>query len=164
MAISVNRAIIVGRVGKDPEARGQNQDIIVFSVATSRSWKDKAGDRQEQTQWHNVVIFNTQAGNFAKGYVRKGDMVYIEGAIETRKYEKDGVDVYTTEIVLRPFESSLQLQSKDGGGDSRSDRNDDRDTGRSNDRSYSRSSTGRDDSRDSGGTNYSRDLDDEIPF
>ncbi len=111
MAINVNKAIIVGRLGADPDVK--RDDFVTLSVATSESWKDKqTGDRVERTQWHKVVIFNAHHAKFAADYAKKGDMVMIEGTIETRKYEKDGQEVWTTEIVLRPFSGSLQIQSK----------------------------------------------------
>lgn len=111
MAIHVNKAIIVGRLGADPEAKGQHGDIVNLRVATSESWKDKNGERQERTQWHTVVIFTEQAGNFVKQYAKKGDLVYIEGTIETRKWERGPNDnVYFTEIVIRPYSGSVQLQ------------------------------------------------------
>lgn len=114
MAISVNRAVIVGRVGKDPVTAGRDGGIVKFSVATSEGWKDRAtGERQERTQWHSVVVYNEHAAKFVRDYARKGDLVYVEGTIETRKYEKDGQDVYVTEIVVRPFGGVVQLQSQE---------------------------------------------------
>lgn len=120
MAGSVNKAIIVGNLGGDPETRSfQNGGKVCnFSVATSESWKDKAtGERKERTQWHRIVIFNEALADIAQKYLKKGDKVYIEAAIETRKYEKDGKDVYTTEIVLRPYNGNLTILSnkRDGG-------------------------------------------------
>jgi single-strand DNA-binding protein len=151
MAISVNRAILVGNLGKDPERKsgGSGDGFVVFSVATSRSWKNRSGDREEKTEWHNVVLFDKVSADFAEKYLHKGDKVYIEGCIETRKYEKDGRDIYTTEIVVRPFDGRIQAQSKDGGGSRRDEREDDRGFGGGS-------------SRSSG--NFGRDLDDEIPF
>jgi single-strand DNA-binding protein len=115
MAGSVNKAIIVGNVGKDPEVRTmQSGDKIVnLSVATSESWKDKAsGERKERTEWHRVVIFNQGIAGIAEKYVRKGTKVYIEGQIETRKWtDGNGVEKYSTEIVLRPFRGELTLLS-----------------------------------------------------
>jgi single-strand DNA-binding protein len=115
MAGSVNKAIIVGNVGKDPEVRTmQSGDKIVnLSVATSESWKDKAsGERKERTEWHRVVIFNQGIAGIAEKYVRKGSKVYIEGQIETRKWtDGNGVEKYSTEIVLRPFRGELTLLS-----------------------------------------------------
>src|ERR1044072_1665917 len=112
MAGSVNKAILVGNLGKDPEIRTmQSGDKVAsFSIATSESWKDKAsGERKEKTQWHNVVIWNQGLVTIAERYLRKGSKVYIEGQMETRKYEQNGVDKYTTEVVLRPFRGELTL-------------------------------------------------------
>jgi single-strand DNA-binding protein len=115
MSGSVNRAILIGNVGKDPEVRTmQSGDKIVnLSVATSESWKDKAsGERKERTEWHRVVIFNQGIAGIAEKYVRKGSKVYIEGQIETRKWtDGNGVEKYSTEIVLRPFRGELTLLS-----------------------------------------------------
>lgn len=114
MAGSVNKAIIIGNLGSDPEVRSfQNGGKVCnFSVATSESWKDKAtGERKERTQWHRIVIFNEALADIAAKYLKKGDKVYIEAAIETRKYDKDGKDVYTTEIVLRPYNGNLTILS-----------------------------------------------------
>lgn len=124
MAGSYNRAILIGRLGKDPEKRTfQNGGSVVnFSLATSESWRDKAtGEKMERTQWHNISIFNEKIGDIACQYLHKGDLISIEGTIETRKWtDQEGITRYTTEIVLRPFNGSLSmLQSKDrsGGGE-----------------------------------------------
>ena len=113
MAGSINKVILIGNVGKDPEVRRMTSgDMVVsFSVATSESWKDKnTGERKEKTEWHNVVIFNEGIAKVAESYVKKGSKVYIEGALQTRKWQdKDGADKYTTEIVLQKFRGELQL-------------------------------------------------------
>src|SRR5262245_55057025 len=111
MALNVNKAIIIGRVGNDPELRGQNRDILSLSVATSEVWRDGHGDQQEKTQWHRVVVFNKHFVDFGAKFVKKGAMVYIEGQIETRKWEREhGLEpVYFTEIILRPYSGSLQV-------------------------------------------------------
>lgn len=115
--INVNKAIIQGRLGADPERKGQGEGFVVFSVATSESWRDRAsGERKERTQWHKVVVYNEQAAKFAETYLHKGDIVYVEGQIETRDWEDAGVKKYITEIVVRPFSGSIQGISKDGGG------------------------------------------------
>lgn len=110
---SVNKAILVGRLGKDPEVRTmQSGDRVAnFSLATSESWKDKAtGARQEKTQWHNVVVFNQNLIGVVERFARKGDRIYVEGQIETRKFAgSDGVDRYATEIVLRPYRGEVVL-------------------------------------------------------
>lgn len=112
MAGSVNKAFITGRIGGDPEIRSfQNGGMVCnFSVATSEHWKDKAtGEKKEHTQWHKICIFNEPLAKFAGEYAKKGDLVHIEGQVETRKYEKDGKDVYTTEIVLRPYKGEFSI-------------------------------------------------------
>jgi single-strand DNA-binding protein len=122
MAGSVNKVILVGNLGKDPEVRTMQSGgkVCNFSIATSESWKDKnSGERQERTQWHNIVIWNENIVKVAESYLKKGSKVYIEGQLETRKYEKDGKDVYTTEVVLRPFRGELaMLDTRSGGGSS----------------------------------------------
>ena len=108
-----NRAILIGRVGKDPESKtfANGGKIVVFSVATSETWKDKAtGERKERTEWHNIKIENENAASVAESYVRKGSEVGIEGSIQTRKWQdKDGNDRYTTEIVVGRFDGKLTL-------------------------------------------------------
>jgi single-strand DNA-binding protein len=113
MSGSINKAIIVGNLGADPEIR-RTQDgkaIVNLRVATSESWRDKAtGDRKERTEWHRVVIFSEQICKVAEQYLKKGSKVYLEGSIQTRKWQdKDGQDKYSTEIVLQGFNSSLTM-------------------------------------------------------
>lgn len=121
MAGSVNKVMLIGNVGKDPESRTfQNGGKSVsFSLATSESWKDKnSGERQERTQWHNIVIFNEQLGGVAERYLKKGSKVYVEGQLETRKWQdKDGNDKYTTEVVLRPYRGELTMLDSKGSGE-----------------------------------------------
>ncbi len=108
----VNKVILLGNVGKDPEVRTfQNGGrVCSFSVATSESWKDKAScERKERTEWHKISITNDALVGIVEKYVRKGSKVYLEGQLETRKYEKDGRDMYTTEIVLRPYRGEIVL-------------------------------------------------------
>ena len=115
MANSVNKVILVGNLGKNPEVRTltSGDKVANFSVATSENWKDKtSGERKEKTQWHNVVVFNQGLVGVVEKYLHKGSKVYLEGQLETRKYEKDGKDVYTTEIVLRPYRGELTLLDK----------------------------------------------------
>jgi single-strand DNA-binding protein len=116
----VNKVILVGNLGADPEARSLNNggEVVNMRVATSESWKDRDGNRQERTEWHNVVIFNENLGKVAKSYLRKGSKVYLEGQIQTRKWaDQSGNDRYTTEIVLQRFRGELVLlDSRDGGG------------------------------------------------
>ncbi len=113
MAGSVNKVIIIGNLGKDPEVRAfQNGGrVCSLSVATSESWKDKAsGEKKERTEWHRVSIFNDNLITVAERYLKKGSKVYLEGQLETRKYQdKDGVEKYSTEVVLRPYRGELTL-------------------------------------------------------
>jgi len=122
MAGSVNKVIIVGNLGKDPEVRNfQNGGKVVnLRLATSENWKDKQGQKQEKTEWHSVAIFNEKLGEIAEKYLRKGSKVYIEGKLETRKWQdSSGQDKYSTEIALRNFGGELTLlDSKGGGGES----------------------------------------------
>ena len=121
MAGSVNKVILVGNLGKDPEIR-RTQDgrpIANLSVATSESWRDKAtGERKEKTEWHRVVIFNEGLCKVAEQYLKKGAKVYIEGALQTRKWtDASGVEKYSTEVVLQGFNSTLtMLDGRSGGG------------------------------------------------
>jgi single-strand DNA-binding protein len=122
MAGSVNKVILIGNLGKDPEARSMQNGgkVVNFSIATSESWKDKnSGERQERTQWHNIVIFNEQLAGVAERYLKKGSKVYVEGQLETRKWtDKDGNDRYTTEVVLRPYRGELTMLDTRGAGES----------------------------------------------
>jgi len=154
MAGSVNKVILVGNLGRDPEVRNmQSGDPIVhLNLATSESWKDKnSGERREKTEWHRVVIFNENLGRIAQQYLRKGSKVYIEGALQTRKWQdQSGVEKYTTEVVLQRFRGELtMLDSRaDGGG------------GGGGGGNYGGGGGG-DGFNDGGGGG---DLDDEIPF
>ena len=121
MAGSVNKVILVGNLGKDPESRTfQNGgEVVSFSVATSENWKDKSsGDRKEKTEWHNVSIFSEGLARVAKSYLRKGSKVYLEGQLETRKWQdQSGNDRYSTDVVLRQFNSAMVLlDGREGGG------------------------------------------------
>ena len=125
----VNKVILVGNLGADPEARSLNNggEVVNIRVATSEQWKDRDGNRQERTEWHNVVIFNENLGKVAKSYLRKGSKVYLEGQIQTRKWtDQSGNDRYTTEVVLQRFRGELVLlDSRDGGGGGRGAFNED---------------------------------------
>jgi single-strand DNA-binding protein len=115
----VNKVILVGNLGDDPESRSLNNggEVVNMRVATSESWKDKDGNRQERTEWHRVVIFNENLGRVAKSYLRKGSKVYLEGQIQTRKWQdQSGADRYSTEIVLQRFRGELVLLDSRGGG------------------------------------------------
>jgi single-strand DNA-binding protein len=120
MAFSVNKVILVGNVGRDPETRRMpsGDPVVNFSVATSDSWRDKAtGERKEQTEWHNVVIFNENLAKVAEQYIRKGSKVYIEGQLKTRKYtDKDGQERSRTEVQLGKFRGELVLLDARAGG------------------------------------------------
>lgn len=117
---SINKAIIVGNLGADPEIRRMTSGdpVVNLRVATTETWRDKqSGERREKTEWHSVVIFNEQLAKVAENYLRKGSQVYIEGQLQTRKWEKDGVDRYTTEIVLQKYRGELQMLGGTRGGD-----------------------------------------------
>ena len=121
MAGSVNKVILVGNLGRDPESRSfQNGGKVVnLRIATSESWKDRqTGERREKTEWHSVAIFNENLANTAERYLRKGSKVYIEGQLQTRKWQdQSGQDRYTTEIVLQNFNGTLvMLDGREGGG------------------------------------------------
>lgn len=120
---SVNKVILVGNLGRDPEVRymPNGEAVANFSIATTDSWKDKAGNKQEKTEWHNIVMYRKLA-EIAGEYLKKGRPVYIEGRLQTRKWEKDGVTRYTTEIIA---DSMQMLGGKDGGdqGEDRPERN-----------------------------------------
>ncbi len=156
MAGSVNKVILVGNLGRDPEVRHtQNGDPIVhLSLATSESWKDKnSGERREKTEWHRVVIFNENLGKIAQQYLHKGSKVYIEGALQTRKWtDQSGQEKYSTEVVLQNFRGELtMLDSRSSGAEGFSDN--------ATNPSYGGGSGG---GAPAGGGD--RDLDDEIPF
>lgn len=155
MAGSLNRATLIGNVGADPEMRSLNNGARVANlrIATSESWKDKhSGEKKERTEWHRVVVFNEGLVGVIEKYVQKGSKILVEGQIQTRKWEKDGVDMYSTEIVIQAFGGQLILLGgkSDGGG--------------SSDGGYSRRET----SQPRGGStqreDFAADLDDEIPF
>jgi single-strand DNA-binding protein len=120
MAGSVNKVILVGNLGRDPEARNMQTGgkVVSFSVATSESWNDRAsGERKEKTQWHRVAIFNEKLGEIAEKYLRKGSKVYLEGQLESRKYtDKDGQEREITEVVLGRFKGELTLLDGRGSG------------------------------------------------
>ncbi len=121
MAGSVNKVILVGNVGKYPEIRqtSEGKKIASFSLATSDTWKDKNGERQEKTEWHRVVIFNQGLAEIAERYVKKGSKLYVSGALQTRKWEdNNGVERYATEVVLSAFNGELTLlDGKEKSGD-----------------------------------------------
>jgi len=160
MSGSVNKVILVGNLGADPEIRRMNSGdpVVNFRIATSESWRDKnTGDRKEKTEWHNVVVFNEALAKVAEQYLKKGMKVFIEGQLQTRKWEKDGIERYTTEVVLQKFRGELQMLSSSNG---------DRAPGPNSPDDYGTQSgggqrRGGDFGRSAGG---SRELDDDIPF
>ena len=112
MAGSVNKVILIGNVGRDPEIRqsADGRKIVNLSVATSDTWKDKSGERQEKTEWHRVVIFNQGLADIAERYVKKGTKLYVEGSLQTRKWtDSNGIEKYTTEVVLGNFRGEMAL-------------------------------------------------------
>ncbi|MGW6779003.1 single-stranded DNA-binding protein [Brucella pseudogrignonensis] len=151
MAASVNKVILVGNLGADPEIRRTNNGDMIANlrIATSESWRDRnTGERKDRTEWHSVVIFNENLAKVAEQYLRKGAKVYLEGALQTRKWQdQNGNDRYSTEVVLQKFRGELQML------DSQSERSDQSDR---------RQETLAQPNGQSGG--FSRDLDDEIPF
>lgn len=122
MAGSVNKVILIGNLGRDPEVRSFSNGgkVVNLRIATSETWKDRnTGERRERTEWHSVAIFNEAVGRIAEQYLRKGSTVYIEGQLETRKWQdQNGQDRYSTEVVLRPYSGNLTLLGGrgDGGG------------------------------------------------
>src|SRR5262245_15637328 len=157
MAGSVNKVILVGNLGKDPEVRRLNNGdpVVNLSVATSESWRDKqSGERKEKTEWHRVVIFNENIGKVAEQYLKKGAKVYIEGQLQTRKYEQNGVETFTTEVVLQRFGGELTMLDGKGEGGGRSYEDE---GGFASKAGGKRSSSGPAES-------FNQDLDDEIPF
>ena len=121
MAGSVNKVIIVGNLGRDPEVRSfaNGGKVVNLRIATSETWRDKAsGERKERTEWHSVAIFSEPVGKIAEQYLKKGSKVYIEGQLETRKWQdQSGADRYSTEVVVRPYSGNLTLlDGRDGGG------------------------------------------------
>ena len=122
MAGSVNKVILIGNLGRDPEVRHTNEGvpIVNMSLATSESWRDRAsGERRERTEWHRVVIFNEKLGEIAQKYLRKGSKVYLEGQLQTRKWtDQSGVEKYSTEVILNRFRGELTMLDTRGGGDS----------------------------------------------
>jgi len=165
MAGSVNKVILVGNLGKDPEVRRMQdgRPVVNMSVATSESWRDKAtGERKEKTEWHRVVIFNEGLAKIAEQYLKKGSKVYLEGALQTRKWQdKEGQDRYSTEVVLQGFNSALTMLDRAGSGGGASAATDDGDFGSagptaSRERKPAMAAAGAGGKRD--------DMDDEIPF
>lgn len=120
MSGSVNKVILIGNLGRDPEVRRMNsgEPVVSFSVATTESWKDKnTGEKRDRTEWHNVVIFNENLGRVAEQYLKKGSKVYLEGQLQTREYtDKEGAQRKTTEVVLQRYRGELTLLDSRGRG------------------------------------------------
>ena len=152
MAGSVNKVILIGNLGADPEVRRLNSGdpVVNLRIATSESWRDKqSGERREKTEWHQVVIFNDGLAKVAEQYLRKGMKVYLEGQLQTRKWQdQQGQDRYSTEVVLQKFRGELQML------DSRSE----------GDRQGSQPVQRQQSYADQSGGSYANDLDDSIPF
>ncbi|MFN8829912.1 MAG: single-stranded DNA-binding protein [Labrys sp. (in: a-proteobacteria)] len=165
MAGSVNKVILIGNLGKDPEVRrlSSGEPVVNLRIATSETWRDKAsGERKERTEWHAVVIFNENLARVAEQYLRKGSKVYVEGQLQTRKYtDQQGVEKYSTEIVLQRYRGELTLldargQGADDGG---------RDFGGSvSGPDFGSSGPMERRAAVPGGGKFSSDMDDEIPF
>ncbi|WP_435229081.1 single-stranded DNA-binding protein [Pseudopelagicola sp. nBUS_20] len=166
MAGSVNKVILIGNLGRDPEVRTfQNGGKVCnLSIATSETWKDRnSGERKDRTEWHRVSIFSEPLAKVAEQYLRKGSKVYIEGQLETRKWQdQSGQDKYSTEVVLRPYNSTLtMLDGRSEGGDNYGGGQVGYDQGGSHSGGYDQNSQS---GGGQGGSVPSRDLDDEIPF
>jgi single-strand DNA-binding protein len=162
MAGSVNKVILVGNLGKDPEVRRMQdgRPVVNMSVATSESWRDKAtGERKEKTEWHRVVIFNEGLAKIAEQYLKKGSKVYLEGQLQTRKWtDQQGVEKYSTEVVLQGFNSALTMLDRAGGGGGSSE------SGNDNSSDFGSSRPAARQPAMAGGGGKRGDLDDEIPF
>ena len=161
MAGSVNKVILVGNVGKDPEIRATNDGakIASFSLATSEGWKDKTtGEYKDKTEWHRVVVFNENISNIVEKYIKKGNKVYVEGALQSRKYTgSDGVEKNITEIVITRFKGEISIldnKNQNMGSYSFDSDNDDFEIKKSSKKK----------SKDFEDTSLGDDLDDEIPF
>ena len=164
MAGSVNKVILIGNLGADPEVRRlqDGRPVANLRIATSESWRDKAtGERKEKTEWHRVVIFNEGLAKIAEQYLKKGSKVYIEGQLQTRKWtDQQGVEKYSTEVVLQGFNSALTMLDRAGGGAGGGGFGDDNnDFGASRPAARQPAMAG-----GGGGAGKRGDLDDEIPF
>jgi single-strand DNA-binding protein len=148
MSGSLNKVMLIGRLGQDPEVRNtqDGRSLCTFSIATSESWNDKnTGEKREKTEWHRVVVFNEGLVNIIQQYVKKGSNVFIEGQLQTRKWEdKDGIEKYTTEVVLQGFNSTFKMLDNRNSG--------------SVDNNFSQ------DNAISDSNNFDSEIDDDIPF
>ena len=169
MAGSVNKVIIVGNLGRDPESRSFSNGgkVVNLRIATSESWKDKStGEKKEKTEWHSVAIFNEGLANVAERFLRKGSKVYIEGHLQTRKWQdQNGQDKYSTEIVLQGFNSVLTMLDGPSGGQGDGDRQQSSDRGNSGGGgSRGRQQSGGNQGGSFGGGFGDDDLSDDVPF
>ena len=148
MSGSLNKVMLIGRLGQDPEVRNtqDGRSLCTFSIATSESWNDKnTGEKREKTEWHRIVVFNEGLVNIVQQYVKKGSNVFIEGQLQTRKWEdKDGIEKYTTEVVLQGFNSTFKMLDNRNSG--------------STDNNFSQ------DNAISDSSNFDTEIDDDIPF
>ncbi len=160
MAGSVNKVILIGNLGADPEMRSMQdgRPVCNLRVATNETWRDKAtGEKRERTEWHRVVIFNEHLCRIAEQYLKKGSKVYLEGQLQTRKWEKEGQDHYSTEVVLQNFNSTLTLL------DSRADAEGGSSYAGNNGGNFGQASPMDTGGSGSGGS-FDKEIDDEIPF
>jgi len=171
MAGSVNKVILIGNLGRDPEVRSfpNGGKVVNLRIATSETWRDKAsGEKRERTEWHSVAIFSEPLGRIAEQYLRKGSKVYIEGQLETRKWQdQSGADRYSTEVVLRPFSGNLTLldgRGGEGGGGSGSGGGYGGDSSGGGYGGSGGSRGGSQGGAQGGGFGGASDMDDEIPF
>ncbi|WP_417610701.1 single-stranded DNA-binding protein [Parasphingorhabdus sp.] len=163
MAGGINKVIIVGNLGKDPEVRtfANGGKVCNFSVATSESWKDKqTGERKEKTEWHNISIYNEGLAGVAERYLKKGSKVYLEGKLQTRKWQdQSGNDRYSTDVVLQGFDAKMEmLDSRQGGGSNDGWGGGAPSGGGSGGGSWGQTGGGQ------GGGAFDSDLDDDVPF
>jgi single-strand DNA-binding protein len=146
---SVNKVILIGNLGKDPEVRSSRtgDKIVTFNLATSESWNDKASsERKERTEWHRVVVFNSQIAEVAERFLKRGAKVYVEGQLQTRKWvDQSGVERYSTEVVLARFKGEMTMLSSTNGG-------------------HRQTATADESMGDGDLPHTGRDLDDEVPF
>ncbi|VVB44985.1 Single-stranded DNA-binding protein [Beijerinckiaceae bacterium RH AL1] len=169
MAGSVNKVILIGNLGRDPETRrtGAGDPVVNFSIATTESWRDKAtGERKDRTEWHNIVIFNENLGRVAEQYCKKGSKVYIEGQLQTREYtDRDGNQRKATEVVLQRFRGELALLDSRGGGGAMEEAGDGGGFGRSSPMQRGGGGGGGDRRPATAGGGRMNDvIDDDIPF
>ena len=164
----VNKVILVGNLGDDPESRSMSSggEVVNLRVATSETWKDRDGNRQERTEWHRVVIFNENLGRVAKQFLRKGSKVYLEGQLQTRKWtDNSGQDRYSTEVVLQRFRGELVLLDSRGGGGGGGGGDDYGDSFGGGDRGgFGSSPSGGSRPQSRPAPAFDSDLDDDVPF